>query len=144
MEEPFQTARCPREQAGTLHPRLWGHCQQLLDQEVSSQWVWVEVQHHEGKREKLIFRSQQTLKLGRPLSFAFCFCLWVWGFVFVLFCFICFCFAIPKALILSSHVLYLGFSFIVSAFGVPLRKIFSTPKIKEIFTTCVFNIAIQL
>lgn len=59
MEEPFQTARCPREQAGTLHPRLWGIGQQLLDQEVSSQWVWVEAQHHEGKREKLIFRSRQ-------------------------------------------------------------------------------------
>ena len=50
---------CAREQAGTLHPRLQGIGQELLDQEVSSQWVWVEAQHHEGKREKLVFRSQQ-------------------------------------------------------------------------------------
>lgn len=96
------------------------------------------------KGKSLFSEVGKSPKIKSALSFAFCSCLWVWGFVFVLFCFISFLLCHAKALILSSHVLYLGFSFILSAFGVPLRRVFSTPKIKEILTTCIFNIATQL
>lgn len=86
--------------------------------------------------------SSEVIKspqIKSALSFAFCSCSWVlFSFCFVSFWF---CFSVPKAFFLSSRVL-LVFPFMVLAFGVLFRKIFSTPKIKQTFTTHIFYFAL--
>lgn len=91
-----------------------------------------------GKKGKSFF-SEAIRSPQIKSALSFCLLLLFMGFDFVL---ILFCFAIPKVFILSSHVL-LVIPFMVLAFGVLLRKIFSTPKIKQIFTTCIFYFALR-
>lgn len=95
-----------------------------------------------GEKGKSFFlEAIRSPQIKSALSFAFCSCLW--GLMLFSFCFVSFgfCFAIPKVFILSSHVL-LVIPFMVLASGVLLRKIFSTPQIKQIFTTCIFYFAL--
>lgn len=91
---------------------------QLLDEEMSSQWVWVEAQPHGGGKEgkACVQKSVNHLKLGQPCRLPF---LLFIGFG-VLFS-SCFCLAIPEVLLLSSHVLYSQLL-----------------QIRQAFATCIF------
>lgn len=133
---------CPREQTGTLQPRLRGIGQQLLDQEVSSQLVWVEARHHGEKGGKACFqKSSNHLKLSQPCHLLSALVYGVWGLFS--FCFVSFCFILPYQRF--SFYPVTCFSLFISgpAFGVPSRRVFSTPKMRQMFPTCICYFAVQ-